>query len=205
MTEKPPYMNGYGHIPKVLEAIKKAPAPPRFTQDFLKTKLNIKASGARPIIPMLKKLEFLNSDGTPTDRYNQFRNPSTAGSALAEGIKKAYHQLYESNEYLHDLNSEELKGLVTSVTGAEPTSNTVGAIVGSFNELIKMADFNSSIGTTDPEEKNVVEHKSEKPNIPNNPDNKLNLSYTINLNLPDTTDIEVYNAIFKSLKEHIVE
>ena len=34
---------------------------------------------------------------------------------------------------------------------------------------------------------------------------KINLSYTINLNLPVTKDIEVFNAIFKSLKQHILD
>jgi len=32
----------------------------------------------------------------------------------------------------------------------------------------------------------------------------LNLSYTINLNLPATTNPEVFNAIFKSLREHLL-
>jgi hypothetical protein len=32
----------------------------------------------------------------------------------------------------------------------------------------------------------------------------LNLSYTINLNLPATSDQAVFNAIFKSLKEHLI-
>jgi hypothetical protein len=32
----------------------------------------------------------------------------------------------------------------------------------------------------------------------------LNLSYTINLNLPPTSDIAVFNAIFKSLKENLL-
>lgn len=32
----------------------------------------------------------------------------------------------------------------------------------------------------------------------------LNLSYTINLNLPATTDQAVFNAIFRSLKEHLL-
>ena len=34
---------------------------------------------------------------------------------------------------------------------------------------------------------------------------RINLSYTINLNLPATTDIEVFNAIFKSLKQHLIQ
>ena len=33
---------------------------------------------------------------------------------------------------------------------------------------------------------------------------KLGLSYTINLNLPATTEIEVFNAIFKSLRENLL-
>jgi hypothetical protein len=32
----------------------------------------------------------------------------------------------------------------------------------------------------------------------------MNLGYTINLNLPATTDVAVFNAIFKSLKEHLL-
>jgi len=33
----------------------------------------------------------------------------------------------------------------------------------------------------------------------------MNLSYTINLNLPATTDIKVFDAIFKSLREHLLK
>lgn len=33
----------------------------------------------------------------------------------------------------------------------------------------------------------------------------LNLAYTINLNLPATADIAVFNAIFKSLKENLLK
>ena len=33
----------------------------------------------------------------------------------------------------------------------------------------------------------------------------LNLAYTINLNLPATSDIAVFNAIFKSLKENLLK
>ena len=33
---------------------------------------------------------------------------------------------------------------------------------------------------------------------------RLRLSYTINLNLPATTEIEVFNAIFKSLRENLL-
>jgi hypothetical protein len=32
----------------------------------------------------------------------------------------------------------------------------------------------------------------------------MNLSYTINLNLPPSTDPEVFNAIFRALREHLL-
>lgn len=34
---------------------------------------------------------------------------------------------------------------------------------------------------------------------------RLGLSYTINLNLPATSDIAVFDAIFKSLKENVLK
>jgi hypothetical protein len=33
---------------------------------------------------------------------------------------------------------------------------------------------------------------------------RLGISYTINLNLPATTEIQVFNSILKSLKQHIL-
>jgi hypothetical protein len=35
--------------------------------------------------------------------------------------------------------------------------------------------------------------------------NSLGLSYTVNLNLSETTDVEVFNAIFKALKENLLD
>jgi hypothetical protein len=37
------------------------------------------------------------------------------------------------------------------------------------------------------------------------PATELNLRYNIEVHLPATKDIEVYNAIFKSLKEHLID
>ena len=33
---------------------------------------------------------------------------------------------------------------------------------------------------------------------------EFSISYTINLNLPPTTNVEVFNAIFRSLKENLL-
>jgi hypothetical protein len=47
----------------------------------------------------------------------------------------------------------------------------------------------------------------ERPDLalhPNGQEIGMNLSYTINLNLPQSSDPEVFNAIFKALKEHLL-
>ena len=79
MAETVPYVQAYGNITKALERIRQAQTPPRFTQDFLETKLNLSGGSARPVIPFLKRTGFLASDGTPTDLYSGLeelrRNP----------------------------------------------------------------------------------------------------------------------------------
>ena len=40
-TENAPYVTAYGNIAKALKKIRAAQTPPRFTQDFLATKLGL--------------------------------------------------------------------------------------------------------------------------------------------------------------------
>lgn len=200
-----PYLNAHGVITKTLEKVKSAATPDRFTQDFLSTKLGIKGGSAKAVIPFLKRVGFLGTDGSPTDRYKRFRNPAGAGKAAAEALRQGFKSLYERNEYAHDLKDAELKGLIVEATGLGPDSSTVRAIVGSFKAVKALAEFD---GVDAPEEggpdapldeANQVHSEHEHP-----PLRKMGLSYTINLNLPATSDIAVFNAIFKSLKDHIL-
>jgi hypothetical protein len=77
MPAQLPYMASPGLIPKILTKIEEARRPDRFTQDFLGTKLGHASGSAKPIIPLLKRMGFLNSDGTPTALYDRFRNADT--------------------------------------------------------------------------------------------------------------------------------
>src|SRR6266571_5269336 len=134
----------YGNITKALDRVKEAQTPPRFTQDFLATKLNLKGGGARPIIPFLKRTGFLATDGSPTELYKRFRGTSDqSGAAAAEALRTGYARLYEVNEYVHDANDKDMKGIVVQVTGMEPGSSTVPAIIGSFKALRAYANFDA--------------------------------------------------------------
>ncbi|WP_139247279.1 DUF5343 domain-containing protein [Hyphomicrobium sp. NDB2Meth4] len=98
MPAQLPYMVAPGLIPKILTKIEEAKRPERFTQDFLGTKLGYTSGSAKPIIPLLKRMAFLNSDGSPTALYDQFRNSVTQGAAVAEGMRNAYSELFERNK-----------------------------------------------------------------------------------------------------------
>jgi hypothetical protein len=209
MAENPPYMNAYGKISPILEKIKVASTPPRFTQDFLETKLGFPSSSVRAILPLLKRLGFLGSDGVPTEIYKRLRNSSQSKAAMAQAINIGYKDLYSQNEYLHELSDKDLKGHIVSATGLEHGSKVVDAIVGTFKALKAFASFDKDqeeILEKAPPPDSLALPSQVTPQAGVSPQNGIgmNLSYTINLNLPATTDINVFNAIFKSLRENML-
>lgn len=204
----PPFMNAYNNIVRILEKVKEAKTPPRFTQDFLESKLGASGGSARPFIPFAKRLGFLSSDGTPTELYKRFRNPSQSGAAVAEALRIGYADLYDRNEYLHELNEDDLTGLIVEATGLSADSKTLRAIVKSFMNLRELADFDSDPSEFEAETTQVEEEAEEppEPSPPHPPELRgaLNFGYTINLNLPATDDPAVHDAIFKALRENLL-
>lgn len=206
-----PYITAPGNIEKALLGIKAAATPERVTQDFVKTILKIPGGSGDQMTSFLRKIGFANADGTPTNIYKKFRNPVTSGAAVAEALKVGYGALYTRNEYMHELSDKDLKGLIIEDTGLSADASAVLLTLSVIKALKKFADFNSS---------NMNEEiESDKPlTIEQSPHNHapiqqiqpskkvgLNLSYTINLNLPATSDVAVFNAIFKSLKENLLK
>lgn len=216
MAENLPYCTSVGTLANMLEKIKSASVPERFTQDFVSTKLAMKGGSAAACIPFVKKMGFVASDGTPTDLYKEFRNPHKSRIAVGKAFRKLYQKLYEMNEYVHDATDQEIRGLIVECTGGEKESSVTKLTLATLNILRKISDFDgeSDEDTDSPVEKISRVASTEPPpqSIPqlqipalNQHSNKgINLAYTINLNLPATKDIEVFNAIFKSLKEHIL-
>lgn len=209
-----PYALTVGRIAPLLQKIQEAQTPPRFTQDFLDTKLGMKGGSATPLIPLLKRIGFLENDGSPTDLYRKYRNPDTAGGALAQGLKKGYAELFSRNEYANELSRDKLVNLIVEITGKEKDDRVVAAIVSTFWTLKEKANFDRALPIDDKNKTDDDGSKSvvlpEKPKIGEVQnavrENRvgLNLAYTINLNLPETDDINVFNAIFKSLKENML-
>lgn len=203
----PPFMNATGFATKVLDKIINAQQPERFTLDYLNTKLGFDTASARPIIPLLKRIGFLASDGTPTSIYSRFRNPQERGRAMAEALHVGYKDVYERNEYVHDLPKDKFKNLIVEITGLKPSDPVVSPIVATFFNLKAYANFNHGTELSEAKLIAPINEASQDAYSEMRRENSqaFNFSYTINLNLPETTDVEVFNAIFRSLKEHLLK
>jgi hypothetical protein len=201
-----PYVTAPGGIDKALNGIKSAAVPERVSQDFVKTILKIPGGSGDQMTSFLKKIGLANGDGTPNDLYRRFRNPVSSGAAIATAIRTAYAPLYVRNEFVHELDDTALLGLIVEETGEAHDANSVKLTVSCIKHLKAFADFS----TVEPERTPVTKlEPATRENLPPAPlDGKklvgFNLGYTINLNLPATSDPAVFDAIFKSLKEHLL-
>ena len=214
MASKIPYMTSPGLVPKILEKVQNARRPERFTQDFLETKLGHSGGSARPIIPFLKRMGFLGSDGVPQTLYDQFRNAETRGAAVAQGMRNAYKELFDRNEYVYDLSRDKLTNLIVEVTGQTKDDTTTKCIVGTFKAVNDLAEFEADPVeepqvATAPDAPAItvppVEQASPNTSLADTNGVRLQVGYTINLNLPETSDPEVFNVIFRALKEHLLK
>jgi hypothetical protein len=208
LAENLPYLSSPGSIKSALEKIRQAATPDRVTVDFILTKLDIKGGTGRAILPFLKKIGFVHSDGMPSDLYRQFRNPTTGGIAAATAIKTAYKPLASINEHFYDLNDADLLAAIVQVTGVGHDSPVAKFTLYTLKNLKAFAKFDATAEATE----KAVTLADTTPRPPNgqtpppatDQQVRLNLAYTINLNLPATPDQAVFNAIFRSLKEHLL-
>lgn len=213
MAKYPPYVDAYGKISDVFEEIRKAAVPPKFTQDFLSSVLGLTSSSYRAMIPLLKKLGFLDQANNPTEVYKKYREESQSQIVLGEQVKKAYEDLYKAAEYAHKLKPEELASKLKTVLGVGDKDKNLKKVIGTYQELVKLSSFDGKKSTKPKiaSKEPIVEHLDSEVKPPltqaasQQIEKKFGISYTINLNLPATTEIEVYNSIFKALKENLLD
>jgi len=213
MVNYPPYIVCYGKIGELFQKISQAAVPHKFTLDFLYTKLGFKTTTHRKFIPFLKKIGFLDDAQVPTQIYKDFRDSSKSGRVMAKVVRNSYKDLFEAHEYAYELKKSEIENKLNSMLGASKDDKTMIVVVATLWELLKLSNFEESETVTDEGDK--INGDDLNSDVKNSEDilnktvvqkqNQLGLTYTINLNLPATDDVEVFNAIFKSLKENLLK
>lgn len=196
------YVQAYGRIPDVFGKIKDGQAPEQVTNQLLKD-WGFSSSNDRAFIPLLKALGFLTPSGQPTQRYHDYRDHSRSGLVLGEALKEAYQDLFLITANPKETDREAIKGKFKSFHNT--SDNTAQNMTQTFYALLKIADVSShkrKVEDVKPEEA-VVNNK--EAGLPYIEKTAPSFHYNIQIHLPSTKDVEVYNAIFKSMREHLIE
>jgi hypothetical protein len=158
--------------------------------------LGYKSSNDRPIIPVLRFIELIDSDGKPTENYIACRDKSRSGEVLAACIKKAYRDLFELYPDAQNKDKEALRNFFA--TNVKAGERVLGATVDTFKTLCDLADFGAA-----PRESKHVSEKEVGVEVPET--GKLVLNVNIQLQLPATEDASIYDKIFQSLRKNLIE
>jgi hypothetical protein len=147
---------------------------------------------------------FLDSSGKPTPEFSLLKNSATAKFAIADGVRTAYKPLYEADENVQDLAPDQLKGTIAQVSGAE--EGVVRAITGTFNALVKIADFTGE--KKEPSDE-IDEDEGDGDDVARLVERKKpqggsfspSFRFNVEVHLPSNGTEETYLAIFNALRK----
>lgn len=209
-TVKPNSIQAY------FDAILNAQAPERFSIKFLEN-LGFTSTNDRLFVGVLKDLGFLTNDGVPQQRYFEFLDRTQSKAVLAAGIKDAFSDLFAVNKNANELSVDDVRNKLRTLYAGKKTDTVIERVASTFRALCDIADFSSvqapAAQTTQlaTEEKKTGGDGSTQKSLREDEQSppatgKLrvgSLQYHINIVLPETRDQGVYDAIFKSLREHL--
>ena len=152
---------------------------------------------------------LLDESGVPTQRYHQFLDQSETGKVLALGIQEAYGDLFALRKDAQTLSNDEVKGKLKTLTQGQKSDNILLLMTNTFKALCDVADWSvdnnvyNQAAVLNEKSDISVEEKGDKGNSLFE-GRKMNLHYNIQIHLPETTNMAVYDAIFQSLKKHLL-
>jgi hypothetical protein len=209
------YLLATARAPDYFKAIQRGTAPTRFTTEFLEN-LGFKNKADRQLIPVLKALRFLDDSNVPTQAYRDYLDEKRGRAVLGRQILGAYEGLFELNRQAHKAEPADLKGKFKSLTNA--SDNVANLMALTFKGLCELADVDAARASPEnielpapkparkPADHEVAKVAEDLRKLPETitPPSAVSLSYRIEINLPNTTDVEVYRAIFRALREHLI-
>lgn len=195
-----PYLASHKNVATLFSKIQSAKRPEAFTTRYLANTLGLKGSNDRALISLLRTLGFIDAAGRPTQAYGALKNPDEAPKAIAAAIRSAYEPLFSANEAANALSSEALKGLIAQVAGTDKAMTA--RIAGTFNALVKLADFSGGAplpAVDEDEEDPEVDEEERRPA----PKSRLRpeFHYNIQVHLPSNGSEETYLNIFNAIRK----
>lgn len=201
----------YGKIRDLFETLRQGQAPDKFTREYLKD-IGFKSSNDHAFIPLLKGLGFLTADGTPTQIYKEFLDETKSKKIIAEAVRQAYSDVFVIKSKPGKADRKRIAGKYKSTYNL--SHNAADRAAATFLALVELSDADTLHGAQETKAPTLAEPAQEPQIIPSAahtnlpqmpPSTDVGLHYNIQIHLPATKDVEVYNAIFKSIREHLID
>jgi hypothetical protein len=203
------------NVPAILEKIRTAGTPPKFTHEFLKSTLGFSASNDRGVIKVLRQMGFLSADSVPTPRYNEYRGDQP-GKAIAVGLREGWPDFFLADEKIYERSNAQIQGIAKSLTGAGDA--VAQKIASTFKAFADKADWSGPVSQQP--------QQQERPADSGGPERELDgegggeqrrssvgtgagaglfeLHHDIHIHLPPANDVSVYRAIFQAIKAELM-
>ena len=206
------YLTSTKNLQDILTSIQQAQAPKQFSTNFL-IGLGHKSSSDRLIVGVLKSLGFLTESGTPTPRYFEYLDQTQSDRVLADAIREAYSDLFELNVNAQKMTKEQVKGKFKTLTQGLFSDDVLGKMASTFVALSGHADFDAVVPADTPndgQDSEEAEGELDDTGTPRHrarttPRSLGGLIYNIQIQLPESRDPAVYDALFRSLKLHLLD
>ena len=128
------------------------------------------------------------------------------GRAALQALRNGFGEIFRRNQYAHKADETALVDIIVAVTGLPKKDGIVRYILNTFQAFQDYAKHAREDGRAD--ESGDATTPYDEPPLPPGQNigsgGHLQLAYNINVVLPETTNVEVYNAIFKSLKANLL-
>jgi hypothetical protein len=204
------------HIAPLLDYIKKVNRPTKVTQEWLASG-GFKSSNDRYFLGLLKALGYLDASGTPSDRWDELRGSdadrkASVGRQMAVAYREVFSH-YPLTVIANSLSKDELKDFVRpKISAGEPT---VINIVSTFWALRALASFDTGKGAGHPGQVVTAitaapaSGSAALPVAPAAPPEAtafgqgLYVSINLSLEIPQTSDPDVYDKLFEAMAKHL--
>lgn len=220
MADSHPYISGPRNIAQMIAHLRKS-FPQTVTSDTVK-KLGIASKNESYVINAIQFIGLIDDEGKKTpDGANVFSHHkddefSKAFSKLIENSYSALFELHGDNAWLLDTDE-----LITFFRQSDQTSDAIGrrqantfkifAAVSGHGEIPVKKSARNSGGKTEKKsakkKTSSAKKKQQKsdPLHPKSSQKDIGLTVRVEINLPSDGTKETYDAIFKSIKENLID
>ena len=201
------YLTSIKNLPDIFAAMQGAQAPEKFTQSFLES-LEFKSTSDRLTIGMLKALDFLDDTGKPKERYFRFLDQTQGAKVIAEAVRDAYQDLFKVNTKANEMTKSDVINKLKTLGQGQISDSVLDKMAMTFTALVKLGDFHSTSAPAPapipPDTRNGEEQGDKKPLAEHGTLKLGGLVYNIQIVLPESRDPAVYDALFQSLRRHLL-